>query len=729
LSNKRSIPWVLIGAVLLLAAGTVLLFSRASKRNAPSPTISTPTLPAPGAAISTLSPLPAVIDPSVPLQETTANYEVITRENAARLELLGQVGEGILRDDFDLSPDGKTLVIVSGGGIILADAETMTRIGFIPVLGGAREVAISPDGSRVAVTHNQVGSERVNTQGAGEITVKEALLSIYDLNNRQLQTRIRLREGGCAGTSAENPRFSGNGQKILVSGFVPRNLSEGGGALCLYSVTDGNLEHIFQPRDAYGGFTLFNRKGTLLYTLAFEGGNRVTSNRVTALDLTQKRPVRDYPIPLDNVQYALLSNDDQRLLLGDLHRIGWLNLSDGSWKALTLPDLENQTIEQMAMTGGGSLIAFVTAFQGKIYLLDGDSGTTIWGPLDSARYPTWDGREVQQYALPSAKMLISPDGQTLYQLFEGYSLRKLSLLDGSQQAILGGQSEPHIYAVKPDASQVAFGGYADHSVRVWSVMENLELFALEGHSGMVWGVAYSPEGSQIGTASEDGSLKLWDAKTGALLRTLNANTGAAWALDFSSGGKLLASCGDDNQLRVWDPQKGTLLKTLTIGGNGQSHRILKFLPGNNSVLIASYCFRGETCPVEAFNGELLQIDLNTGQILAQDSDMTFGLEISLDGQFMGTVSDRRGWCFGNPLTNPSGMRCLSNGYTGNGVSPDGTMYFSTNGQSIQVYESGSGNLITELSPGMDYGRTRISSDQKILWISSHRLQFWGIPHE
>lgn len=679
--------------------------------------------------MSTLAPLPAVIDPSVPLQETTVNYELITRESAARLELLGQAGEGFLRDDFDLSADGKTLAIVSGGGIILADAETMTRTGFIPILGGAREVDISPDANRVAVTHNQLGSEKINTQGAGEIVVKESLLSIYDLNSRQLQTRIRLREGGCAGTSAENPKFSSDGQNILVSGFIPRNISEGGGALCLYSVTDGRLDHIFQPRDAYGGFALFNREGTLLYTLVFEDGDRATSNRVAALDLSQKNLVRDYPIPLVNVQHALLANDDQRLLLGDHHRIGWLNLSDGSWTALTLPDLEDQTIEQIAMTADGSLIAFVTAFQGKIYLLDGNSGRTVWGPLDSARYPTWDGQEVQQYALPSTKMLISPDGQTLYQLYEGHSLRRLSLKDGSQQAILGGQSEPHIYAVKPDAAQVAFGGYADHSVRVWSVMENLELFALEGHTGMVRGVAYSPDGSRIGTASEDGSLKLWDAKTGALLRTLNANEGGAWALEFSSDGNLLASCGDDNQLRVWDAHDGTLFKTLPIGGSGQSHRILRFLPDNHSVLIASYCFRGQTCPAEAFTGELLHVDLTTGQILSQDSDMTFGLEISLDGQFMGTVSDRRGWCFGNPLTNPGAMRCLPNGYTGNGVTPDGSLYFSTNGQNIQVYESGSGNLVTELSPGMDYARIRVSPDQKRLWISSHRLQFWAIPQE
>ena len=62
--RERSIPWVLIGAVLVLVAGTGLLFSRASKMNTTSPTS---TLPLPGTAMSTL---PALSDPIDPLLST-----------------------------------------------------------------------------------------------------------------------------------------------------------------------------------------------------------------------------------------------------------------------------------------------------------------------------------------------------------------------------------------------------------------------------------------------------------------------------------------------------------------------------------------------------------------------------------------------------------------------------------------------------------------------------------
>jgi len=162
--KKRPIPWFLIGALLILVIVAAFLFTR-PRLNEGSPTMPAPSLPQPSTSISTLAPLPELPDPAAPFKETPANYELITRENAADLELLGQIGEGILGDDFDLSPDGKTLAISSGGGVILADAETMRRIGFIPLMRGAWEVDISPDGSKLAVSqmllvliHKQVSS-------------------------------------------------------------------------------------------------------------------------------------------------------------------------------------------------------------------------------------------------------------------------------------------------------------------------------------------------------------------------------------------------------------------------------------------------------------------------------------------------------------------------------------------------------------------------------------------
>jgi WD40 repeat protein/tRNA A-37 threonylcarbamoyl transferase component Bud32 len=74
---------------------------------------------------------------------------------------------------------------------------------------------------------------------------------------------------------------------------------------------------------------------------------------------------------------------------------------------------------------------------------------------------------------------------------------------------------------------------------------------LKGHRGTVHGLAFSPDGRFLVTASGDKTLRIWDAKTGEELRVLPGGDDLR-CVDFSPDGKLVAAGGHWGAIKVWD---------------------------------------------------------------------------------------------------------------------------------------------------------------------------------
>ena len=79
----------------------------------------------------------------------------------------------------------------------------------------------------------------------------------------------------------------------------------------------------------------------------------------------------------------------------------------------------------------------------------------------------------------------------------------------------------------------------------------------------VTGVAFSPDGRLLATASCDKTARLWDPATGEHRRTLTGHTGGVCGVAFSPDGRLLATASGDGTARLWDPATGEHRRTLT----------------------------------------------------------------------------------------------------------------------------------------------------------------------
>ncbi|MCJ1280582.1 hypothetical protein MMC21_008411, partial [Puttea exsequens] len=87
---------------------------------------------------------------------------------------------------------------------------------------------------------------------------------------------------------------------------------------------------------------------------------------------------------------------------------------------------------------------------------------------------------------------------------------------------------------------------------------------LQGHTGSVETIAFSPDGKRLASGSLDGTIKLWDAASGQLQQTLQGHTGSVRTIAFSPDGKQLASGSDDETIKLWDAESGNYLQTIQI---------------------------------------------------------------------------------------------------------------------------------------------------------------------
>ena len=273
---------------------------------------------------------------------------------------------------------------------------------------------------------------------------------------------------------------------------------------------------------------------------------------------------------------------------------------------------------------------------------------------------------------------------------------------------LAGEDVVSGVAFSPDGQRIATASH-DGTAKVWDAVTGRDVLAIEGRKDFeLLSITFSPDGQRLltcgGKPAEGkgtGGAQVWDSATGQKLLDLEGHNYCVWSAAFSPDGKRIVTGAGDwaygpGEAKVWDAATGQEL--LTLQGHSNGVRSVAFSPDSKRILTGSV---DRTARVwDAITGKEVLI-------LTGHEDVVRGVAFSPDGQRIATASadtTSRVWdantgqvVFAFALNGPDEMlNCVA-------FSPDGRRIVTGSwGGTAKVWDAATGREVLTLKGHIDF---------------------------
>ena len=240
-------------------------------------------------------------------------------------------------------------------------------------------------------------------------------------------------------------------------------------------------------------------------------------------------------------------------------------------------------ITAMAFSGDGSQL-----------LVGGYHEVTVWNTADGAL-----ARRIKNVGQRVYKIAFLADQKTIAvgcgEPGRNGEVRLIDFESGQIRGVVGRSNDVVLdIAVRPETAitdpakpaatakhEIAIAS-ADGIIRIVDTDTMLETRTIANHADWVIAVAWSDDGTKLGSASRDKSAKVFNETNGELVVSYPGHGAPVRGITFLPDGKQMASAGTDNKLHRWEIDGAKKVAEVALGGEGY-----KIIRNDNAIIVPS----------------------------------------------------------------------------------------------------------------------------------------------